>query len=80
MSLVAFDGEPTNWQPFWDSFRSSTHENTALANFDKLQYLKQSLVGIAADTVSGLPLTNSLYGEAVDLFEQRFGDKHIVIS
>ena len=80
LSLVTFDGEPTNWQPFWDSFRSSIHENAALANVDKLQYLKQSLVGIAADTISGLPLTNSSYGEAVDLLGKRFGDKQIVIS
>ena len=50
-----------------------------LANVDKLQYLTQSLVGIAADTLSGFPLTNSSYGEAVDLLEKRFGDKRIVI-
>ena len=80
LSLVTFDGEPTNWQPFWDSFGSSIHKNTALANVDKLQYLKQSLIGIAADTISGLPLTNSSYGEAVDLLEKRFGVKQVVIS
>ena len=80
MSLVTFDGEPTNWQPFWDSFRSSIHENAALANVDKLQYMKQSLFGIAADTISGLPLTNSWYRKALYLLEKRFEDKQIVIS
>jgi len=78
LSLVTFDGEPTNWQPFWDSFRSSIHENAA--NIDKPQYLKESFVGIAADTISGLALTNSSYGKAVYLLEKRFGDKQIVIS
>ena len=38
------------------------------------------LVGTAAETISGLPLSGSNYNYAVDLLRKRFGSKQVIIS
>ena len=51
----------------WDSFSSAIHLSEELSEIDKFQYLKSLLVGTAAETISGLPLSGSNYNYAVDL-------------
>ena len=80
LSLTSFNGDPTQWISFWDSFKSSIDENTSLANVEKMKYLQNSLSGDAAETIAGLPITNDNYDEAVKLLEKRFGNKQIIIS
>lgn len=47
---------------------------------DKFQYLKSLLEGSAVNAISGLPLTNSNYKEAVAILKDRFGNKQVIIS
>ena len=58
----------------WDSFSSAIHLSEELSEIDKFQYLKSVLVGTAAETISGLPLSGSNYNHAVD---QVIISKHI---
>lgn len=36
LALPTFDGNPLNWQTFWDSFRTAVHDNPHLSNIQKL--------------------------------------------
>ena len=80
LSLSLFDGNPTEWITFWDSFQSTVHEHPQLSKVDKFKYLQKSLTGNAAHTIAGLQITNENYDEAIDLLEKRFGNKQIIIS
>ena len=80
LQLTYFNGDPTKWMTFWDSFSSTIHESTNLSNIDKFKYLQQSLVGAAAETIAGLTITNDNYKEAIELLKKRFGDKQIILS
>ena len=80
LTLPKFAGDPTEWTTFRDSFSSAIHLSKELSEIDKFQYLKSLLVGTAAETISGLPLSGSNYNYAVDLLRKRFGSKQVIIS
>ena len=80
LSLMTFNGDPTQWTPFWESFESTIHTNTNLADIDKFKYLQRSLTGEAAQTITGLPLSNENYKTAVELLNKRFGNRQIIVS
>ena len=40
LTLQPFDGELTMWTPFWDSFKAAVHDNRALSDIDKFNYLR----------------------------------------
>ena len=72
-----FNGNPTKWNSFWDSFRSAIHENTGISTIDKFNYLNSLLEGSAARAIQGLTLTESNYEAAVDILKDRFGKTQI---
>ena len=80
LTLKQFDGQPCEWQAFWDSFKCAIHENPGLSDVDKFNYLKSLLEKSAAATIEGLSLTESNYEIAIELLQQRFGDKQVIIS
>lgn len=78
--LETFSGEPSQWQSFWNSYESAIHQNEELSDVDKFNYLKGLLKGSAASTIAGLPLSKDNYAAAVELLQQRFGNKQVIIS
>ena len=80
LSLPSFDGDITQWTSFWESFSSTIHECSSLADIDKFKYLQQALKGHAAETIAGLPISNRNYHEALELLQKRYGNKQIIIS
>ena len=80
LPLTIFNGYPRRWNTFWDSFKSSIHDHSGLADIDKLKYLQKCLTGEAAETISGLPITNENYKEALELLHKRFGDEDVIIT
>ena len=80
LTLPKFAGDPIEWTTFRYSFSSAIHLSEELSEIDKFQYLKCLLVGTAAETISGLPLSGSNYNYAVDLLRKRFGSKQVIIS
>ena len=74
LTLPKFAGDPIEWTTFRYSFSSAIHLSEELSEIDKFQYLKSVLVGTAAETISGLPLSGSNYNHAVD---QVIISKHI---
>ncbi len=80
LQLKKFDGDPTSWQQFWDSFNCAVHENTALSNIDKFNYLLGLLESTASQAISGLSLSGDNYSEAVKILKDRFVNKQLIIS
>ena len=80
LSLATFNGDPTNWTSFWDSFKSTIGDYRGLSKIDKLKYLVNSLTGVAAQTLTGLQISNDSYDEAIELLEKRFGNKQVIIT
>jgi len=69
LSLSTFSGELLAWQTFWDSFYVAIHTNPNLMGIQKFSYLKAQLVGDAARTIAGLPLTDTNYHHAIAILE-----------
>ncbi len=61
LTLPTFMGNPLKWQTFWDTYKIAIHENVSLSDVQKFTYLKAQLSGEAANSVEGLPLTESNY-------------------
>jgi len=78
LELRKFSGDIHEFQEFWDSFSSAIHENTGLANVDKLKYLKGFLEGQARSVISGLPVTDANYEVAINLIKKRFAKPSVI--
>ena len=79
LDLKKFDGEPTEWQSFFETFLSAVDSNDNLSNVEKFTYLKIYLEKEAARTIQGFSLTNENYCEAIKLLKERFGNKQLII-
>ena len=80
IQLPKFRGDVTKFQAFWQSFKVAVDENESLSMVHKLNYLINSLEGIAYKTLEGLEITEENYQKAVDLLKTRFGKSQQVIS
>lgn len=80
LSIKPFSGDITQWTTFWDSFKSAIHENPALSDVDKFNYLRSLLERSARESIAGLALTAPNYKEAVSVLEKRFGNTQQIIS
>ncbi len=80
LQLKRFNGKPTEWNSFWDSFASAVDNNKELEPVQKFNYLKSYLGGTAVRTIEGLKPTNETYSEAVKLLKERYGNKQVIIS
>ena len=80
LTLNNFEGDPTTWVPFWDSFESTIHNNPQLSAINKFNYLHPLLKKSALQAVAGLKITAANYDEAVAILKKRFGDKQKIID
>jgi hypothetical protein len=77
--LPKFDGSFLKWQPFWDSFKASIHDDTELPPIQKLTYLLHYLEGPAFAAVKGYSITANSYEAVVKTLQDRFGKKSRII-
>ena len=75
-----FYGEAHKFQEFWDSFRSSVHDNSSLSPIDKLNYLRTLIENPAYSTIAGLSLTEANYETVLQLLQKRYGQKQTIIN
>ena len=80
LELPKFKGDVTTWNTFWDTYKSSVHDNASISPVIKFNYLKSLLEGAAARSVEGLTLTDANYNVAVDLLHERYGKKQQIIT
>ena len=77
--LKKFSGDPKTWQEWWDSFKVAVHEN-GISDVDKFNDLRSLVEGAAYATIAGLSLTEENYKTAIDLLQERFAQKQIIIN
>lgn len=75
IELTKFDGDRRNWIRFWSLFESAVHNNTELRATEKFYYLTSLLTSSAAASVSGLPMTEQCYNDAIEILQKRFADQ-----
>ena len=80
LHLEKFRGDVTTFITFWEGFKSSIDSNEKITPTDKFKYLQSLLEGQAARVIQGLSLTEANYKHALELLEQHFGQKQIIIS
>ena len=73
LTLPSFNGNPLEFQTFWDFFEAAVHNNVGLTGAQKFQYLRALLSGDAAQVISNLPLCGANYLNSVKLLKDRFG-------
>ena len=79
-TIRPFNGELTAWTTFWDSYKAAIHDNPALSDIAKFNYLRSLLECTALDAIAGLMLTATNYWEAVSILEKRFGNKQQIVA
>ena len=77
--LKKFSGDPKTWQEWWDSFKVAVHEN-GISDVEKFNHLRSLVEGAAYATIAGLSLTEENYKTAIDLLQERFAQKQIIIN
>ncbi|XP_011408081.1 PREDICTED: uncharacterized protein LOC105315219 [Amphimedon queenslandica] len=80
LTLRPFNGDVTQWLTFWDSFKSAVHENDAISDIDKFNYLRSLVERSAKEAISGLTLSSANYREAIAILQKRFGNKKQIIN
>ena len=79
LTIKPFSGNVTAWTTFWDSYKSTIHENGELSDIEKLNYLRSLLTHGAADAISRLTLTAANYKEAIQILTKRYGNKQQIV-
>ena len=80
IDIKKFSGDVTEWQTFFDSFEVAVHSNNKLCSIEKMNYLLSYLTGEALKTVQGLKLSEPNYSAAIEMLQERYGDKQVLIS
>lgn len=79
LNIEKFDGNPEHWQEFYSQFKSAIHCNDEMSKVDKFTYLKTLLKSSAQTAIQGLPITEENYDTAVQILENRYGKKEMLI-
>ena len=74
LQTPTFNGDPLEFEPFWDQFQARVGQKKDVSDVDKLQFLKSCLKGSARDRIKNLPSTAANYKIAVDTLKSRYGD------
>ena len=78
--IKKFNGDPTNWKSFIESFNAAIDLNNDLSNIEKMNFLVNYVEGEAESVIKGLLLSHDNYKIAKEMLEERFGDEQILIS
>ena len=80
IDIEKFSVDITEWQTFFDSFEFAVHSNNKLSNIKKMNYLISYLTGEALKNVQDLKLSEPNYSAAIEMLQERNGDKQVLTS
>lgn len=80
LKIPTFDGQYTEWSSFNDTFTSAVIKNRSLSNSQKLQHLKESLKGEAAQIIRHISVTDANFDLAWELLTKRFDKKNYIVQ
>lgn len=75
-----FSGELESWVSFRDLFRSVVITNHALSDIQRLQYLRTSCQGKAAELIEGIELAAGNFNVAWEALTHRYENERLLIS
>lgn len=78
--LPTFDGKFENWISFQSAFRNMVDSRTELSDVDKLQYLKSTLIGDAANKINIFSIDGANYSKAWDVLVRAYEVKRLLIT
>ncbi|XP_070518858.1 uncharacterized protein [Cardiocondyla obscurior] len=78
--LPIFHGKYEEWLTFKNKFRDLIDSQSDLSELSKLNYLKASLKGEAANKVNIFTIDGTNYSKAWEILERAYGDKRILVS
>ncbi|XP_045449986.1 uncharacterized protein LOC123658673 [Melitaea cinxia] len=80
LPLPEFNGDPTDWQSFFDLFCSLVHDNRAYTETEKLRYLLLSVKNEPYNLIKSLPITGDNYIIALKILKYRYENRRIIAS
>ena len=78
--IKKFNGDPTRWKSFIESFDAAVHANEALTDIEKMNFLVNYVEDEAENVIKGLMLSNDNYSVAKTMLEERYGDPQRLIT
>ena len=75
-----FAGDPKRYRTFRDLFEVAVMNNEKLSNVEKFTYLMGYVEGKAKAAIEGLPVTERTFLEAIQILDNRFGNKQAIVS
>jgi len=78
--IKRYNGDPLQWQQFYDTFKATIMENTSLSKVEKFTYLRSYLTGDAERCIQGITLREDNFDSAMDLLKERYGLPQICIA
>ncbi len=78
LGIKKFEGKISEWQEFWDAYKSAVHDDTFLAKVDKFKYLRGYLEEPAKSVVTGFSLKDADYDAAMELLIKRYAKPGVI--
>ena len=79
LKLREIDGNPLDW-PEWSGMFLSTIHSSSISRDEKLSHLKTLLVGKAKRAVNGMGYSGTMYDQAWNTLQGKFGQPHHIVS
>ena len=78
-TLPEFSGDILEWISWWDQFKTCIHENDALGDRERFNYLRMYLKGSAKRAIEYIEVSSDNYNKAIEALKKRYGRKRIVV-
>ncbi|XP_036147491.1 uncharacterized protein LOC118647197 [Monomorium pharaonis] len=80
LDLPSFSGDPLAWESYRDLFLSLVGDVPDLAPVQKLQYLKTTLSGEAAEAVANMEMTSAGFDLAWSELKSRYDNRRVLLA
>ena len=80
LTLPKFSGEPAEWPRWFALYKSLVHEQRSLSSTEKMAHLQSAVTGLAQRTIGGMLYDGSMYEDAVQALQDRFGREEDVVT
>jgi hypothetical protein len=77
LKLPSFNGNPLDWNAFWQSFQSAV-DNRPIPAVQKMNYLVMCLQDAAKTAIKGYSVSSENYPLVVEMLRGRFGDQTVL--
>lgn len=78
LSIQTFSGSLTEWNAFYDLYKSLVHDNVTLTNVERFRYLLLFLKDEPYNLIKSIPVTDSNYENALQVLISRYENKRII--